>query len=80
MYQFNPSISQLGDRILSQTSLSSDASTIKEYHIHRMKCGIAESTEELPPGQCLPFEVNLDFMNGGMKVLLYHNDNLLYHF
>lgn len=39
---------------------------INEYHRHRITHGVPEGIKELPPGQCLPFEINLDLMKGGV--------------
>ena len=36
------------------------------YHQHRMLLGVAEGVSELVPEKALPFEFNLDHMNGGM--------------
>ena len=38
------------------------------YHRHRLHSGIAEGVEELPVGNCLPLEYNLDYLNGGVCV------------
>ena len=46
-----------------------------EYHRHRISYGIPEGSREIPPAQCLPFEVNIDLMKGGrwdlMKMYMY---------
>ncbi|MCJ8731117.1 hypothetical protein PDJAM_G00195690 [Pangasius djambal] len=35
-----------------------------EYHRHRYKIGVPEGVRDLPPGEALPLESNLVFMNG----------------
>ncbi|XP_035392584.1 putative transferase CAF17 homolog, mitochondrial [Electrophorus electricus] len=35
-----------------------------EYHSHRYKIGLPEGARDLPPGEALPLESNLVFMNG----------------
>ena len=37
------------------------------YHQQRMLLGVAEGVSELIPEKALPFEFNLDYMNGGME-------------
>lgn len=41
------------------------------YHRHRMLLGVAEGTNEVVPEKALPFEFNLDYMNGGKELLVY---------
>lgn len=41
------------------------------YHQHRMLLGVAEGVSELVPEKALPFEFNLDYMNGGTYVCMY---------
>lgn len=38
------------------------------YHESRLQWGIPEGPQDLPPGNCLPLESNLVFMNGGKYV------------
>ncbi len=45
-------------------------SALRGYHQHRMRQGVPEGAGELPPGQCLPFEVNLDILNGGVTFVI----------
>ena len=42
------------------------------YHQHRMLLGVAEGVSELVPEKALPFEFNLDYMNGGTYVIATH--------
>ncbi|KAK3567742.1 hypothetical protein QTP86_024057 [Hemibagrus guttatus] len=35
-----------------------------EYHRHRYKIGVPEGVQDLPPGEALPLESNLVFLNG----------------
>ncbi|XP_076829516.1 iron-sulfur cluster assembly factor IBA57, mitochondrial [Brachyhypopomus gauderio] len=35
-----------------------------EYHGHRYRIGLPEGVRDLPPGEALPLESNLEFMNG----------------
>ena len=36
------------------------------YHQHRMSLGVAEGAREIFPETALPFEFNLDYLNGGV--------------
>ena len=60
------SYSSLGCRVLIGSSNEGVGVALREYHQHRMRQGVPEGAGELPPGQCLPFEVNLDILNGGV--------------
>ena len=42
------------------------------YHQQRMLLGVAEGVSELIPEKALPFEFNLDYMNGGMESCCVH--------
>ena len=41
--------------------------SIDSYHRHRMLLGVAEGTNEVVPEKALPFDFNLDHMNGGKE-------------
>ena len=43
--------------------------SVDSYHRHRMLLGVAEGTNEVIPEKALPFEFNLDYMNGGKGIL-----------
>ena len=43
---------------------ATEAST-EEYTLHRYQWGVPEGVVDLPPGESLPLESNLAFMNGG---------------
>ena len=60
----------LGDRVLTDYHIDCTSKEI-DYHKLRMEQGVPEGTTELPPGQCLPLEMNLDYMNGGIKFTNY---------
>ena len=49
-----------------------DASIVseEEYTSWRYRSGIPEGVTDLPTGNCLPLESNLDFMNGGQLTLV----------
>ena len=62
--------SSLGERLLIKTETPQedvDNNLLNQYHCHRLSCGVAEGMEELPPGQCLPFDINIDYLQGGNK-------------
>ena len=44
--------------------------SVDSYHKHRMLLGVAEGTNEVVPEKALPFEFNLDYMNGGKESCL----------
>ena len=72
----DPRLSDLGVRILAESNiernkikkyLSSDISisdNTLSYRAFRYKLGIAEGTDDLPPGKPLPLEVNCDYLHG----------------
>jgi folate-binding protein YgfZ len=61
----DPRTSSIGSRILAASIIGSTSSNDDcHYHMMRMDQGVLEGITELPPGQCLPLEVNLDYMNG----------------
>ena len=39
------------------------------YHQLRLRMGVAEGAHDIPPGQLLPFELNLDYLQGGVCML-----------
>ena len=41
-----------------------------DYHQLRLRMGVAEGAYDIPPGQLLPFELNLDYLQGGVCVCL----------
>ncbi len=63
----------MGYRILigsSNEGVEQVGGALRGYHQHRMRQGVPEGAGELPPGQCLPFEVNLDILNGGVTFVI----------
>lgn len=63
----DPRTSSLGERLLIKTETPQedvDNNLLNQYHCHRLSCGVAEGMEELPPGQCLPFDINIDYLQG----------------
>ena len=36
-----------------------------EYDIHRAKMGVCEGVHEIPPGNAMPLEYNISYLNGG---------------
>ncbi len=52
--------------ISSSSLIGKEVGRVNEYHKRRIANRIPEGTQELPPAQCLPFDVNLDIMNGGI--------------
>lgn len=70
--QSDPRHASLGVRLLTERQtnindltdmchLSTDISTYKQW-LYRH--GIAEGTEDIPPGECIPLEYNIVFLNG----------------
>lgn len=62
---YNLFYSALGERVLIKNRSSLPAEGIDSYHTLRLQCGVPEGTQEMPPGHCLPLEMNIDYMNGG---------------
>lgn len=66
----DPRLSELGARAIVQKQtkdkplLNMEAKPLDFYHQHRMLLGVAEGVSELVPEKALPFEFNLDYMNG----------------
>ena len=63
--------SVLGSRVLFKkggASLTGEDGGLDQYHEHRIASGVAEGSEEIPYTDelCLPFELNMDYLNGGM--------------
>jgi len=48
-----------GASVVSQSSNVSDV-----YDVRRYQLGLSEGTSDLPPGECLPLESNLEFLRG----------------
>ncbi|CAL1286562.1 unnamed protein product [Larinioides sclopetarius] len=72
-YTNDPRISNLGIRIISKSDVNvhqslrhSGLNLIGEgsYQLLRYKLGIGEGVLDHPPGNCLPFETNVDLLNG----------------
>lgn len=61
----------------SQGGDDPESSPLSHYHRHRLEMGIAEGIEEIPPGQLLPFELNIDYLQGGMNTAVHHCVNAL---
>ncbi|XP_063970981.1 putative transferase CAF17, mitochondrial [Lytechinus pictus] len=63
----DPRVKGLGQRvIISRDDQVPDVEEVSEnhYRTHRYQWGVAEGVDELPPGECLPLESNLAYMNG----------------
>lgn len=37
-----------------------------EYDVHRAKLGVCEGVDEIPPGNAMPLEYNIAYLNGGI--------------
>ena len=48
---------------------NADLVSEEDYTRWRYQLGIPEGVLDLPPGNCLPLESNLAFMNGGQLIL-----------
>lgn len=44
----------------------------EEYRRYRYQLGLAEGVTDLPPGEALPLESNIVFLNGGRLGTLIH--------
>ncbi|XP_005090879.1 putative transferase CAF17 homolog, mitochondrial [Aplysia californica] len=62
----DPRVPVFANRILTHGDNIGELKTVdeKEYRVHRYLWGIPEGVNDLPPGNCLPLESNLAFMNG----------------
>lgn len=63
----DPRLPSLGNRIIFESSHVSKFDTsenLEGYHRKRILSGVPEGVQDLPPGDCLPLECNLDYMNG----------------
>lgn len=46
--------------------VSSSIPDLSSYHENRVENGVPEGVIEIPPGQLFPFELNLDYLQGGV--------------
>lgn len=46
--------------------------SVEEYRRYRYQLGLAEGVDDLPPGDTLPLEDNLVFLNGGNVDAIFH--------
>ncbi|CAL1528939.1 unnamed protein product [Lymnaea stagnalis] len=63
----DPRVPMLARRIIVTLKLNVagiEDRTEQDYRVQRFKLGIPEGITDLPPGNCLPLESNLDLMNG----------------
>ncbi|KAF4523772.1 hypothetical protein B566_EDAN013600 [Ephemera danica] len=64
----DPRLKDLGYRIIAPTTIDvvSDlgGKISNDYENMRYRLGVGEGTEELPPGNCFPLEVNCDYLHG----------------
>lgn len=67
----DPRTSLMGWRLITRKQESPpeiisacDHGNAEEYHQHRYRLGVPEGVQDLPPGEALPLESNLVFLNG----------------
>lgn len=60
----DPRVPQFGLRLISEKEVPGASEDETGYHESRLQWGIPEGVQDLPPGNCLPLESNLVFMNG----------------
>lgn len=71
----DPRIEQLGFRIVLPRDSSPcacfedvyETGDTFEYDVHRAKLGVCEGVDEIPPGNAMPLEFNIAYLNGGNK-------------
>ena len=60
--------------LLTVTCLVPDATeaSVDEYRLHRYRWGVPEGVIDLPQGESLPLESNLEYMNGGKYKMAFY--------
>lgn len=69
----DPRVEQLGFRVLLPKGSSPcvcfedvyETGDTFEYDVHRAKLGLCEGVDEIPPGNAMPLEYNIAYVNGG---------------
>ena len=69
----DPRIEKLGFRIVVPKGASPsvcfddayETGDTFEYDVHRAKLGVCEGVDEIPPGNAMPLEYNIAYLNGG---------------
>ena len=77
VFEQDPRLGQLGFRMVLPKGSSPcvcfedvyETGDTFEYDVHRAKLGVCEGVDEIPPGNAMPLEYNIAYLNGGIYVL-----------
>lgn len=73
VFEKDPRLEQLGFRMVLPKGSSPcvcfedvyETGDTFEYDVHRTKLGVCEGVDEIPPGNAMPLEYNIAYLNGG---------------
>lgn len=74
VFEKDPRLGQLGFRMVLPKGSSPcvcfedvyETGDTFEYDVHRTKLGVCEGVDEIPPGNAVPLEYNIAYLNGGI--------------
>ena len=74
VFEQDPRLEQLGFRMVLPKGSSPcvcfedvyETGDTYEYDVHRAKLGVCEGVDEIPPGNAMPLEYNIAYLNGGI--------------
>lgn len=77
VFEQDPRLEQLGFRMVLPKGSSPcvcfedvyETGDTFEYDVHRAKLGVCEGVDEIPPGNAMPLEYNIAYLNGGIHFI-----------